>query len=83
LRVVCNSSPLILLAKIHQLDLLPRLYQEVVVPVSVLEEIRAKPGEEAGQIEAMLQNQEFQLVRAMNQSLNEYHQTWAQENLKL
>ncbi len=42
MRVVCNTSPLILLAKIHRLDLLHRLYDEVLVPSKVLKELEAK-----------------------------------------
>jgi len=61
LRVVCNTSPLILLAKIQRLDLLEQLYKEIFIPGSVLDEISAKPAEEATQIQAFLSRRVFQL----------------------
>lgn len=60
MRVVCNASPLILLAKIQRLDLLTQLYGEVLIPSSVLSEIEASPGKEAGQIQARLRSRKFQ-----------------------
>lgn len=59
MRVVCNTSPLILLAKIRRLELLTQLYREVLIPSSVLSEIEAGPGAEVGQIRALLQNGRF------------------------
>lgn len=48
--VVSDSSVLINLAWIQQLDLLPRLYGEVIVPMAVWQEVVAdgadKPGAE-------------------------------------
>jgi hypothetical protein len=63
LKVVCNTSPLILLAKIDRLGLLFRLYDEVAIPVSVLGEIRARSTEETTAIEALVKNQVLQLQR--------------------
>lgn len=40
-RVVINSSPLIVLFKIEQADLLPQLFSEIVVPGGVWDEITA------------------------------------------
>lgn len=53
--VIVNTSPLILLAKIGQLDLLAHLYSEVIVPDAVWVELQAKPGHEAQQIEMLIQ----------------------------
>lgn len=39
MRVVTNTSPLIFLAKIGLLDLLTRLYEKLVIPAGVVEEI--------------------------------------------
>lgn len=69
MRVVCNASPLILLAKIVRLDLLCQLYEEVVIPASVLREIRAKPGTEARQIGALIRSHRFRLGRATRRAL--------------
>ena len=46
-RWVVNASPLILLAKVSQSDLLPRLASELVIPSGVAQELRAKPTEDA------------------------------------
>ncbi|HAF49606.1 MAG TPA: hypothetical protein DCL04_00655 [Synergistaceae bacterium] len=64
MRVVCNTSPLILLAKIHWLGLLSQFCDEVIIPASVLEEVKAKPGEEAKQVQILLQSQNFRLRKA-------------------
>lgn len=69
MRVVCDTSPLILLSKIRRLDLLDELYEEVIIPSSVLDEVGAKPGKEAEQIRALLQNPKFQLRKAMKRTL--------------
>ncbi len=51
MRVVANSTPLIALALIDQLDLLRQLFDEVVVPTSVYQEIvlhgQGRPGADA------------------------------------
>jgi predicted nucleic acid-binding protein len=60
---------LIFLAKIHRLDLLARLYEEVVIPVSVMEEVKAKPDQEMERIQALLQSQKFRLRKATEQAL--------------
>jgi predicted nucleic acid-binding protein len=41
--VVCNASPLIVMAKTNLLDLMPRLFEEIFVPQAVVNEIRAGP----------------------------------------
>lgn len=49
--IVADSSPLIALAIIQQLDLLPQLYQQVLIPPAVWEEVTIKgvglPGAQA------------------------------------
>ncbi len=69
MRAVCNTSPLILLAKIQRLDILSRLYDEVIVPAAVLEELEAKPAKEAKQVRALLQSQKFHLRKASKRAL--------------
>lgn len=64
MRVVCNTSPAILLAKIGRLDLLAGLYDEFILPASVLDEIEAKPGKETERITALVKNQTFEVQRA-------------------
>jgi len=39
MRAVVNSSPLIFLAKIGKLDLLNKLFDEVIIPKAVYEEV--------------------------------------------
>jgi hypothetical protein len=58
-----------LLAKIGRLDLLCQLYDEVIVPVSVLDEIAAKRGQETGQIRAFVQSRKFRLRRGTKRAL--------------
>lgn len=69
--VVCDTSPLILLAKIGRLELLSSLYGEVAVPTAVLAEIDAKPGKDAEKIRAQLQSQAFFLRDAPHTVLQE------------
>jgi predicted nucleic acid-binding protein len=45
-RWVVNASPLILLAKVHQLDLLPQLTEAFVVPEAVIAEVLAGPADD-------------------------------------
>lgn len=42
--VVSNTTPLIALAWLEQLDLLPQLFGQVHIPQAVFDEFRAKPG---------------------------------------
>lgn len=69
MRVVCNTSPLILLAKIRRLDLLVRLYDNVSIPSSVLREVEVKPSKEMELIQALLQSQKLQLRQATKRTL--------------
>lgn len=69
MKVVCDTSPLILLAKIDRLDLLFRLYDDVVVPVSVLDEVTMRPSEETRAIESLVENQALQIRRGSPEAL--------------
>ena len=40
-RVISNTSPLFYLHRLRQLDLLQRLYQRILVPEAVVEELHA------------------------------------------
>jgi len=71
LRAVCNTSPLILLAKIHRLALLKRLYDEVIVPQAVLKELEARPATEEKGVRALLQGRKLHLKRASKRALRE------------
>lgn len=46
-RLAVNSSPIILLGRISRLDLLPGVAERVVVPQSVLRELRVKGGDDS------------------------------------
>jgi uncharacterized protein len=59
--VVCNTSPLLFLAKIQRLDLLLQLYTVVRIPVAVLNELSVKPDQEAEQIQAFVHGSAFEL----------------------
>jgi len=71
LRVVCNTSPLILLAKIHRLDILIQLYDEIMIPEAVFDEIRVKPTEEADQIRVLLEERKLHIRKISKDSLSE------------
>ena len=55
MKIVCNTSPLILLAKIHRLDTLIHLYSELMIPKAVADEIGIKPGKENDQVQALIE----------------------------
>jgi len=42
IKVLCNSSPIIGLAKIDRLDIIEKLYQEIIVPKAVFDELITK-----------------------------------------
>lgn len=42
IKVVCNSSPIIALSNINQINLLLHLFDEVVIPTTVYEEVTKK-----------------------------------------
>lgn len=53
MNVVCNTSPLLFLAKIERLALLAALYQAIRIPVAVLAEVHGKADDAAAQIQAI------------------------------
>ena len=63
MRVVCDTSPLILLAKIDRLELLFRLYRQTAIPISVLDEVRVGPTEETTAIESLVENKALKIQR--------------------
>lgn len=69
MKVVCNTSPAILLAKIDRLDLLAGLYDQIIIPASVLDEIEAKSSKETKRITALVNNQTFEVQRASRKIL--------------
>jgi predicted nucleic acid-binding protein len=71
LKIVCNTSPLILLAKIHRLDTLIRLYSELMIPEAVADEIGTKPGKENDQVQALLSKGTLQLQQVSAKILTE------------
>ncbi len=42
-KVVSNTTPLIALCSVGQLELLRKLYDEIIIPRAVLEEIKSEP----------------------------------------
>jgi len=42
IKVICNSSPIIGLAKIERLDIIEKLYREIIVPEAVFDELITK-----------------------------------------
>ncbi len=69
--VVVNTSPLILLAKIGQLDLLAHLYNQVVLPKAVWAELLEKPSPETKQIEQLIEAGVLRPQKALPQSLSQ------------
>lgn len=45
-RIVCNASPLIVLAKAGMLELLPEMFTEIFIPRAVVSEIEAGPDDD-------------------------------------
>ena len=50
--VICDASPLIVLATVHRLDLLRQLFDEIVIPESVYREVVVDGAGEPGAVEA-------------------------------
>ena len=71
MKIVCNTSPLILLAKIHRLGTLIRLYSELMIPKAVADEIGIKPGKENDQVQALLKKGTLQLGQVSEKILAE------------
>ena len=53
MKIVANASPLLFLAKIHKLELLIELFEEVIIPMQVFAEVVTK-GKEKGMDDAFL-----------------------------
>lgn len=70
MKVVSNTSPQILLAKIGRVELLAQLYSEILIPASVLKELNAKPGSELQEILALIQSGKFRVQKATSNYLN-------------
>ncbi len=51
-RVVVNSTPLIILSNINQLDLLKKLYSEIYIPEAVFNEVTEKTDSACHQIKS-------------------------------
>ena len=68
MNVVCNTSPLLVLAKIQRLDLLTQLYARLVIPEAVLDEIGAKADDAAAQIQALVATPRVTVQRATPQT---------------
>jgi len=67
--VVCNTSPLLVLAKIQRLGLLTQLYARLVIPGAVVDEIGAKADAAAAQIQALVATPPVTVQRATPQTL--------------
>lgn len=77
-KVVCNSSPLIHLARIGKLELLRDLFEDVLVPEAVFKEcvIDGRDRDEAGKIKTaswirIIRIKDIELKKALNTSLDE------------
>jgi len=77
MRVVSNASPLIALARVGHLDLLSRLYGEIVVPDATWNEVviegKGQPGSEELRVATWIGRQSVAnkgLVRALRQELD-------------
>ena len=71
MKIVCNTSPLILLAKIGRLDTLIRLYSAPMISEAVLDELSTKPGKENDQVQAFLKKGTLQLRQVAEKILAE------------
>jgi predicted nucleic acid-binding protein len=67
--VVCNTSPLLVLAKIQRLGLLTQLYARLVIPGAVFDEIGAKADDAAAQMQALVATPRVTVQRATPQTL--------------
>lgn len=71
MKVVTNTSPQILLAKIGRLSLLTQLYSEILIPASVLRELNAKSSNEVRQIKALIQAGKFRVQKVTSNYLSQ------------
>ena len=75
--IISDTSPIINLAMINRLDLLPQLFGEVIIPQSVYEEITIKGKGEPGEVEIknadwikVIKCKNLELVSELEQILN-------------
>ncbi|MCS3685466.1 DUF3368 domain-containing protein [Salinibacter ruber] len=73
--VVCDTSPLLLLARADRLHLLHALYSTVVVPDEVLQEIRVQQDTPARDIQAYTEHPHVQRMEARDEMLREVEET--------
>lgn len=64
MKVITNTSPLLLLAKIRRLDLLRQLFDEILIAGAVYEEINAKLARETKEINVLIQTKVIYLREA-------------------
>lgn len=64
MKVITNTSPLLLLAKIRRLDLLRQLFDEILIAGAVYEEINAKLARETKEINVLIQTKVIYLRKA-------------------
>ncbi len=62
--VVCDTSPLLVLANLQRLDLLTQLYPRLVLPGAVVDEVGVKADAAAAQIQALLMSPQVTIQRA-------------------
>jgi hypothetical protein len=67
--VVCNTSPLLFLAKIERLALLAALYQVVRIPVAVMGEVQEKTDAAAAAIHALRTTPPYRVHAALPTTL--------------
>lgn len=73
--VVCDTSPLLLLARADRLHLLRALYSTAVVPDEVLQEIRVQQDTPARDIQAYAEHPHVQRIEARDEMLREVEKT--------
>lgn len=70
MKAVINSSPLISLSLVGKLDLLGKLYDEVIVPKSVYDEVVVKGKGKVGS-ECLKEIKQFVIIAAQNIALKD------------
>lgn len=73
--VVCDTSPLLLLARTDRLRLLLTLYSTIVVPNAVLREIRVREDVPAQRVHAFLEQSHCRRTEAREEVLDDVEET--------
>ena len=73
--VVCDTSPLLLLARTDRLTLLRTLYSTIVVPNAVLREIRVREDVPAQRVHAFLEHSHCRRTEAREEVLDDVEET--------